>query len=264
MNEPRELVLLSKACRALSDARTVDEVKDLRDKAAAVKAYIKKAKLGHHLVVEAATIKLRAERKLGQMLQALDLARSAPGNQHTGPQEPCDGTVLLRDLGISKADSCRSQRIASLPDDVFERYVIEKSKAGREPTLAGLFRLTKQCEARNHLEPEVEQTGKVAQSMQDLFHGGFKFSTIYADPPWGRGNKLSDTSITTTDLAMTVDDLCSEPVEKVCKSQAHLHLWTTNAFLLDALDVIDAWGFTYKSSLIWVKPQNGRGRYWLQ
>lgn len=58
MNEPRDLVLLSKAGKALAEATALDEVKDLRDKAAAVRAYIKKARLGQKLVVEAAVIKL--------------------------------------------------------------------------------------------------------------------------------------------------------------------------------------------------------------
>ncbi len=51
MSEPREITLLSSAERALAEARTVDEVKDLRDKAVAVKAYAKKAQLGKQLVV---------------------------------------------------------------------------------------------------------------------------------------------------------------------------------------------------------------------
>jgi N6-adenosine-specific RNA methylase IME4 len=61
---------------------------------------------------------------------------------------------------------------------------------------------------------------------------------------------------------MTVDAICDEPVEALCHDQAHLHLWTTNGFLLDAFDVLEAWGFTYKSCFIWVKPQLGTGNYW--
>jgi N6-adenosine-specific RNA methylase IME4 len=61
---------------------------------------------------------------------------------------------------------------------------------------------------------------------------------------------------------MTIDAICAEPVKQLTADLAHLHLWTTNAFLREAFDVIHAWGFKYKSCLIWVKPQLGMGNYW--
>lgn len=61
---------------------------------------------------------------------------------------------------------------------------------------------------------------------------------------------------------MSIDDICNEQVEQLCGDQAHLHLWTTNGFLFDAFDVIEAWGFTYKSCFLWVKPHIGIGNYW--
>ena len=56
--EPQELILLASARDALAKARTLDEVKDLRDRAAAIKVYAKKAQLGKHIVVEASAIPL--------------------------------------------------------------------------------------------------------------------------------------------------------------------------------------------------------------
>ena len=49
---------------------------------------------------------------------------------------------------------------------------------------------------------------------------------------------------------------------KLVADNAHLHLWTTNAFLREAFTVIEAWGFQYKSCLVWIKPQLGMGNYW--
>jgi N6-adenosine-specific RNA methylase IME4 len=51
-------------------------------------------------------------------------------------------------------------------------------------------------------------------------------------------------------------------VEKLAADVAQLHLWTTNLFLPYAFDIIKAWGFEYKSCLIWEKPQLGLGNYW--
>jgi len=61
---------------------------------------------------------------------------------------------------------------------------------------------------------------------------------------------------------MALNDICAEPVAELAEENAHLHLWTTNAFLQDAFKVMDAWGFTFKSSLVWVKDQIGMGNYW--
>ena len=61
---------------------------------------------------------------------------------------------------------------------------------------------------------------------------------------------------------LTLDALCSEPVKELVAPEAHLHLWTTNACLREAFDVIRAWGFRYKSCLVWIKPQLGMGNYW--
>ncbi len=52
-------------------------------------------------------------------------------------------------------------------------------------------------------------------------------------------------------------ELCELPVKELACANAQLHLWTTNSFLREALDLMDAWGFTYKTNLIWVKPQIG-------
>lgn len=61
---------------------------------------------------------------------------------------------------------------------------------------------------------------------------------------------------------MTLDQICAEPVEQLAAENAHLHLWTTNAFLRDAFQVIDAWGFRYKSCFVWITDRLGMGNYW--
>jgi N6-adenosine-specific RNA methylase IME4 len=264
MDEPREIILLSSAQRALAEAKTVDEVKDLRDKAVAVKAYAKKARLGKDLVVDASIIRLRAERKLGELLREINLANSAPGNQHTGPVESKPSanpkTVSLAAIGISKSDSSRSQRVADLPEEEFERYIADQK---REPTVAGVLRLVKQQQVKAVSVAVAQQTGdSVVDSLDLLIADEAKFSTIYADPPWPYKNQGTRAATSNHYPTMSVDDICEEPVEQLCRGQAHLHLWTTNAFLLDAFDVIESWGFTYKSCFIWVKPRIGIGNYW--
>ena len=265
MSEPKDLILLTQAQRALVEAKTIDEVKDLRDKAAAVKAYALKARLGRDLVVDASTIKLRAERKLGTLLRELELAKAAPGNQHTeSPARPegADAPVLLRDLGITKSDSSRSQRIADLPESDFERYITESTDTGREPTTAGVLRLARQNRLQRETASYTPVTEGIVTDLKELIRRGRKFTTVYADPPWDYDNRATRAAARNHYPTMSLDDICDEPVANLVAERAHLHLWTTNAFLPDAFEVIKAWGFDYKSCFIWVKPQLGIGNYW--
>ncbi len=91
------------------------------------------------------------------------------------------------------------------------------------------------------------------------------FGTIYADPPWQYGNQGTRASNTEHYDGETVEWLCDAenmPVARLAAPNSHLHLWTTNAFLFDAKRIMEAWGYTYKSCYVWVKPQIGMGNYW--
>jgi N6-adenosine-specific RNA methylase IME4 len=61
---------------------------------------------------------------------------------------------------------------------------------------------------------------------------------------------------------ISIDAICAEPIDHLVENNAHLHLWTTNAFLREAFDVIDAWGFRFTSCLVWIKGEIGMGNYW--
>jgi len=88
------------------------------------------------------------------------------------------------------------------------------------------------------------------------------FGTVYADPAWQYGNQGTRASTEKHYVGMSVDGICALPVARLAAEQSHLHLWTTNAFLFDAKRVMEAWGYTYKSCYVWVKPQIGMGNYW--
>lgn len=91
---------------------------------------------------------------------------------------------------------------------------------------------------------------------------GLKFGTIYADPPWLYDNQGTRAATGNHYGGMTVDELCAMPIKELAADDAHLHLWTTNAFLFDCPKIFEAWGFEFRSSLVWCKPQMGIGNYW--
>jgi N6-adenosine-specific RNA methylase IME4 len=102
----------------------------------------------------------------------------------------------------------------------------------------------------------------IVSDLGELETSGERFGTIYADPPWQYGNQGTRAATDNHYPTMAVDEIAAMPVSRVVADNAHLHLWTTNAFLFDAERIIKAWGFEYRSTFVWCKPQMGIGNYW--
>lgn len=95
------------------------------------------------------------------------------------------------------------------------------------------------------------------------FVDGERFGTILADPPWRFTNRTGKMAPEHRRLArydtMTVDEICQLPVGEASADTSHLYLWVPNALLPDGLRVLAAWGFTYKSNIIWHKIRKDGG-----
>ncbi len=109
---------------------------------------------------------------------------------------------------------------------------------------------------------ECAERPSIVADLNDLIEAGYKFATILADPPWRYSNTSSRGAAENHYPTMTVEQICEEPIRQLVSEKAHPHLWTTKAFLEAAFTVIRAWGFEYKSCLVWAKPQIGMGNYW--
>lgn len=90
-----------------------------------------------------------------------------------------------------------------------------------------------------------------------------RFGTILADPPWRFQNRTGKIAPEHRRLSryrtMTLEEIKAMPVRYVAKDQAHLYLWVPNALLGWGLEVMDAWGFTYKGNLVWYKTRKDGG-----
>ena len=89
------------------------------------------------------------------------------------------------------------------------------------------------------------------------------YGVILADPPWSYSDLGHSRRIDRIYPVLKLQDICALPVREIAADDAVLFLWTTSPMLLkEAPAVIDAWGFSYKSSLIWDKEIFGMGHYW--
>ena len=92
---------------------------------------------------------------------------------------------------------------------------------------------------------------------------GRRFATILADPPWRFQNRTGKMAPEHRRLSrygtMELDDICALPVAGAAADPAHLYLWVPNALLPEGLKVMAAWGFDYKSNLVWHKVRKDGG-----
>lgn len=88
------------------------------------------------------------------------------------------------------------------------------------------------------------------------------FNVIYADPPWQYDYSPTEArAIENQYPTMPLADICELPVSEIAAEDCVLFLWTTSPKLEDALTVLRAWGFTYKTNMVWVKDKIGMGYY---
>ncbi len=125
---------------ALANARTPEEVIDVANKAEAMRRYAQRCKLGLAAQNCCAEVRLRAERKLGGLLAATEMHKGG-----RPPETPSGGEgvspVKLHDLGINYKFSHQVQRIASVPEPEFERYIADAEAEAVEITTADMLRL---------------------------------------------------------------------------------------------------------------------------
>jgi hypothetical protein len=173
LHQPKELTLLTHAEQTLAQARAVDEIKSLRDKAEAVRQYAKAADLGLAVQNHAAAVKRKADRKAGELLEQLGLRGGDRRSNHQA-----DG-LKLNDLDISQNESTRWYREAAVPEREFKRFIEETTRANRELTSSGLIKLATQLEAAKTVFAPPKKGQRVVDNLSTLLDDGATFACIH-------------------------------------------------------------------------------------
>lgn len=92
---------------------------------------------------------------------------------------------------------------------------------------------------------------------------GREFGTILADPPWRFANRTGKMAPEHRRLSrygtMDLEEIKALPVVEVAAKPSHLYLWVPNALLNEGMEVMNAWGYQYKTNLIWHKIRKDGG-----
>jgi N6-adenosine-specific RNA methylase IME4 len=235
-------------CKAIAAAHSIDEVKNIRDKMVAMEAYARQAK-NKEAEVLAREIRERAEREWGLRYSSADKATGArqPGTNRGTTRYP-HATASLKELGVSKTQAANWQAKAAIPQAEFERAI----KTGRLNVLI-------------KKERRSDRETKLAEATQEASRrvGHTLYGVIYADPPWrfepysreSGMDRAADNHYPTMELA----DICA--IVPPAADHCALFLWATVPMLPQALQVMAAWRFTYRTHFVWVKQNAGTG-YW--
>ena len=90
-----------------------------------------------------------------------------------------------------------------------------------------------------------------------------RYSTILADPPWQFQNRTGKMAPEHKRLlrypTMELKEIMELPIPKLAAARSHLYLWVPNALLQEGLKVMEAWGFTYKTNIVWYKIRKDGG-----
>jgi N6-adenosine-specific RNA methylase IME4 len=168
---------------------------------------------------------------------------------HTPTVAGCKGDArdkIARYLGVGRTTIERAEAVLEAAEEEPEQFGHLVEQMDRSGKVAGAYRrLTVLRQAR-----ELEQSAPALPTGP--------FQVIVADPPWryDGGNDLPYPT-------MDIEEIKAMPVRDIADENAILWLWTTNAHLRVAFDVVEAWGFEYKSLLTWIKDRMGTGE-WLR
>jgi N6-adenosine-specific RNA methylase IME4/ParB-like chromosome segregation protein Spo0J len=177
--------------------------------------------------------------------------RVAPGavSRDTRPrEEPKRARVeLAKAAGVSPATIARAEALKKKAPERFEAVASGKAKAHKE---LGILKRLERVERINE-----------ASAVTPLSELG-RFPVIYADPPWRYDHQTTENRRTENHYpTLPLAEIFALPVAEIATPDSVLFLWATMPLLPEALQVIDAWGFRYRTGLVWVKDKIGMG-FW--
>lgn len=213
-----------------------------------------------HMLAEAL---LDAEVRIGEILEKMP---KASGGDRKSQNFKSNSTVTfetkeqaIKEMKFDKMQVSRFQTLAQ-NKDLVEQIKQDARDTDDLPTRTSVLQAVRIRDLENNRE-------QVRQNLVgiDLTPTGKKYSLIYADPPWmyDGGKPLSDKygDVQKHYPPMETIDICNLPVNELSNKDCVLFLWATAPKLPEALEVMKAWGFQYKTCIVWDKVKHNFGFY---
>lgn len=217
-----------------------------------MKGYAKAQQLSKEILDDITEYNLYATRQLGVISSSLPKAKSV--RQNSDYQTAVIGipkTEALSSAGIDIRRANEAEKLAELPEEQFAQVISTKKDKDELSKTAVMKEI-------QSIKREAKRQDIILSSPESL---SGKFDIIYADPPWQMDFGFDKRAIANHYPTMTLDEIKSLKIP--AEENAVLYLWATAPKLLEALEVMLAWGFTYRSQMVWDKEIIGMG-YWVR
>jgi N6-adenosine-specific RNA methylase IME4 len=243
-----------RACHALAEAKSFADVKDVLSEAVARQAFARMSK-NKQMEIDACEIRIRAERRLGELLVAQKAAGGLnPGTRLVGggdgagaPTTEAPAIPTLASEGIDFKMSVRAQKLAQMPNEGFDKILGEWGDDMRKGE-----RITTDILGK-HKRLENEALKRTPIVIPDG-----KFSVMVIDPPWQMEKIERDVAPNQVAFdypTMNEAELIAfkDVLESMFADDCHMFMWTTQKFLPMALRLVEAYGFRYVLTMVWYK-----------
>lgn len=180
---------------------------------------------------------------------------------------------LVQAMDSGKVAISTAAKLAVAPVEVQRQAVADPKKAVELAKAASAAKVKeiretakeeKQIKTEQRREERLEKIAEISQGNVELKTDA-RYPVLYADPPWRYDYaETENRAIENQYPTMTIEDICALPVGDLATPDAILFLWGTSPKLVEALRVIEAWGFTYRTCAVWDKQKIGMGYYFRQ
>ena len=196
---------------------------------------------------------LDAEVRLGELTR--EIPKATKGNQYTGRMESDSGVVLqknkkdtLAELGFTPKQAERFETLAKHPEIVAQA----KAEARESDNMVNRSLVLELIKAKEK-ETKADERRDELQNPTRLPDGVFQ--VVYCDPPWQYSNSGFNSSAEQHYPTMSMDELRAMPVKNMRADNAVMFMWATNPLLKEAIELMETWGFEYKTNIAWVKDR---------
>lgn len=250
MDHKSSLVVLNRASVLLAEADTIQKLHELKGTFLTLADWAERHKLGKDNVRLALGYSLEAERKMGAMLLATERANVAR-DKKKAESSSVTPVPTLAELGLTKNESAQAQTLAALAREEFEAV-----KAGKESKA----RAIKKAKRKKKKAAHARKVKEASEKPKAVSEG--PFDLILADPPWRYEHCEADNrEIENQYPTATLDDIFKHSPN--AKENSILFLWATAPKVEEAISVMNAWGFSYRTCAVWDKQKIGMG-YWFR